>query len=93
MLPGVDLGWPSSTRPLHGENQLEWHCRPVVLVHFVLLATESEQTAAWWGWWGWGIEEPAAQLREWAWRGQGAQARGAVGARRRHDDSPQPGVR
>ena len=40
MLPGVDLGWPSNTRPLHdiAANQSEWQCRPAVLVHFVLLA-------------------------------------------------------
>ena len=40
MLAGVDLGWPSNTRPLHGivENQFEWHCQPVVLVPFGLLA-------------------------------------------------------
>ena len=38
MLAGVDLGWPSNTRPLHMANQFEWHCWPVVLVPFGLLA-------------------------------------------------------
>ena len=45
-------------------------------------ATEPEQTAARRGWWGRGIEQPVARLRGWAWRGRGARARGAVGARR-----------
>ena len=42
MLAGVNLGWPSNTRPLHDivANQFEWrrHCQPAVLVPFGLLA-------------------------------------------------------